>query len=315
MGFYIAGGILAFLLISVFILLIYCYRRIFYAKPRIPLKDGEYDVVTGGEYDKHYDQFVKWIDLARNTPHEDVSITSFDGLTLRGKYYEHKKGAPIEIMFNGYRGNAERDMSGGIARCFALERNCLVVNQRSCGDSDGNCSSFGINESKDCLKWIDFAIEKFGKDVKLIITGISLGGTTVLITAGKPLPKNVMYTLADCPFTSAKDIISKVIADMKLPPKFLYPFIKLSAKLFGKFNLDEDSPIKAVQHATVPIIILHGDKDDYVPYDMGKQLFEKCSSKKAFFTAKGAVHGLAFPEDQEGYLEAIRDFEKRLGLR
>ena len=296
-------------------MVIYCYRHIFYAKPRTKLKADEYDVVTGGEYDKHYDQFITWAKQSRELPHEEVKIKSFDGLTLRGKYYESKKGAPIEIMFNGYRGNAERDMSGGIARCFALERNCLVVNQRSCGESDGDCASFGINESKDCLKWIDFAIEKFGQDVKLIITGISMGGTTVLITAGKTLPKNVVYALADCPFTSAKDIISKVIKDMGLPPKLIYPFVKLSAKLFGKFDLAEDSPIMAVKHATIPIIILHGDKDEYVPYEMGKKLFDECSSEKAFFTSVGAVHGLAFPENQEGYLQAIRDFEKRLGLR
>ena len=315
MALYIVGGVLAFLLVAVCILVIYCYRHIFYAKPRTKLKADEYDVVTGGEYDKHYNQFITWAKFSRETKHEDVKITSFDGLTLRGKYYECKKGAPIEIMFNGYRGNAERDMSGGVARCFALERNALVVNQRSCGESDGNCASFGINESKDCLKWIDFAIDKFGSDVKLIITGISMGGTTVLITAGKTLPKNVLYALADCPFTSARDIISKVIKDMGLPPKLLYPFVKLSAKLFGKFNLDEDSPIESVTHATVPIIILHGDKDEFVPYEMGKQLFEKCSSEKAFFTSKGAVHGLAFPEDQEGYLQAIRDFEKQLNIR
>ena len=142
-----------------------------------------------------------------------------------------------------------------------------------------------------------------------------MGGTTVLIAAGKKLPENVLYALADCPFTSAKDIISKVIKDMGLPPKLLYPFVKLSAKLFGKFNLDEDSPIESVTHATVPIIILHGDKDEFVPYEMGKQLFEKCSSEKAFFTSKGAVHGLAFPEDKEGYLQAIRDFEKQLNIR
>ncbi|MBQ7373259.1 MAG: prolyl oligopeptidase family serine peptidase [Clostridia bacterium] len=312
MIFYILGGIVAFLLIAITILLVYCYMHVFYSKPRKPLKADEYDIVTGGEYDKHYDQLLTWAKQTRETPHEDVEIKSFDGLTLRGKYYEYKKGAPVEIMFNGYRGNAERDMAGGVERCFLLKRNALVVNQRSCGASDGKTATFGINESKDCLKWIDFAIHKFGKDVKLIITGISMGGTTVLITAGQKLPQNVWYALADCPFTSAKDIISKVIKDMGLPPKLLYPFIKLSAKLFGKFNLDEDSPIEAVKRATIPVIILHGDKDDYVPYEMGKNLYETCASKKAFFCSKGAVHGLAFPENKEDYIKAIQDFESSL---
>ena len=298
----------------IFLLLIYCYRRIFYAKKRVPLAENEYDVPTGGPYDEYYDRLIAWAKLARETPHEDVSVTSFDGLTLRGKYYEYEKGAPIEIMFNGYRGNAERDMSGGIERCFALKRSALVVNQRSCGPSDGNCASFGINESKDCLTWIDYAINRFGKDCKLIITGISMGGTTVLITAGEKLPPNVKYALADCPFTSAKEIISKVITEMKLPPKVFYPFIKLSAKIFGGFKLDENSPINSVKHATVPVIILHGDNDAFVPLEMGERLYNECSAKKALFISKGADHGLAFPADKEGYIKAIRDFEQEIGF-
>ncbi len=315
MVFYIISGILGFLILSILGLLIYCYFHVFYSKKRVPLGENEYDIPSGAEYERHREQMIAWVKLSRTLPHENVSITSFDGLTLRGKYYECKKGAPIEIMFNGYRGNAERDMSGGIDRCFALNRNALVVNQRSCGASDGKTATFGINESKDCLKWIDFAIEKFGKDCKLILTGISMGATTVLITAGENLPPNVKYVLADCPFTSAKDIICKVIKDMKLPQKVFYPFIKLSAKIFGRFNLDEKSALEQVKKATVPIIILHGDKDEFVPYQMGVDLYNATISKKAFFTSHGADHGLAFPENKEEYLNAIRDFEKQLGIR
>ena len=164
MIFWILGGILAFLVLALFAILIYCFIRVFYyVKPK-QLGENEYDVPTGGVFDKHHDQLIAWAKASRELPHEDVCITSFDDLTLRGKYYECNKNAPIEIMFNGYRGNAERDMSGGIERCFKLKRNALVVNQRGCGNSEGKFHSFGINEKKDCLKWVDFCIEKFGKE-------------------------------------------------------------------------------------------------------------------------------------------------------
>ena len=312
MIFWILGGVLAFLLLALFAILLYCFKRVFYYEKRKPLGENEYDVPTGGAFDKHNNQLIAWAKASRELPHESVEITSYDGLKLRGKYYECKKGAPIEIMLNGYRGNAERDMSGGIERCFKLKRNALLVNQRGCGNSEGKVHSFGINEKKDALKWIDFCIEKFGKDCQLILTGISMGGATVLLASRENLPKNVKYVLADCPFSSAKDVICKVIEEMKLPSKLFYPFVKLSARIIGRFNLEEDTALNAVSHATLPIILFHGDEDTIVPCDMAYKLYDSCQTKKSLYVVKGCDHGLAYPEDKEGYLNAIKEFEKQI---
>jgi alpha/beta superfamily hydrolase len=314
MIFWIIGGFIAFLFLIFTATLFYCFKRVFYYQKSKPLAKNQYDVQTGGAYDKHNNQLIAWAKASRELPHEDVSITSFDGLTLRGKYYECQKGAPIEIMLNGYRGNAERDMSGGIERCFKLNRNALLVNQRGCGNSEGKVHSFGINEKKDCLKWIDFCIEKFGKDCQLILTGISMGGATVLLASRENLPKNVKYVLADCPFSSAKDVICKVIEEMKLPSKLFYPFVKLSARIIGRFNLEEDTALNAVSHATLPIILFHGDEDTIVPCEMAYKLYDSCQTKKSLYVVKGCDHGLAYPEDKEGYLNAIKDFEKNINF-
>ena len=66
-----------------------CYRMAFYAKPRV--RTEEYSYPEGEAYVPHYPQMLAWMKETRATPHEDVEITSFDGLTLRGKYYEYKK--------------------------------------------------------------------------------------------------------------------------------------------------------------------------------------------------------------------------------
>ena len=238
-----------------------------------------------------------------------MSITSFDGLTLRGKYYEYEKGAPIELLMHGYRGSMERDMSGGVVRCFKQGRSALCVDHRASGISDGKVITFGVNESRDCVEWVNFIINNIDKDAKIILTGISMGAATVMITAGKELPKNVVAVLADCGYTSAKEIIMNTMRDMKLPPKLLYPFAVLGGKLYGKFDIDETSPIEMMKKCRLPVIFIHGDADDFVPYDMSVRNYEACSSEnKKLVTIEGAGHGVCFPVDQEKYLAALSEF-------
>ena len=300
----IAAAVLALI---VLVIAYICYRMAFY-NPRQAVDPERIDIPEGEVYEPFREQMESWVRWTRSLPQEALEITSFDGLKLRAKFYEYAPGAPIELMFHGYRGNAERDLSGGVYRCFSLGRSALIVDQRSCGGSEGDTITFGIKEYRDCLRWLAFAIEKFGPDCKIILTGISMGASTVLMAAGRELPKNVIGVLADCGFTSAKDIIQVVIRTMKLPPRLSYPFVRLGARVFGGFDPDEASAIEAVKKITVPVFFTHGEADDFVPCDMSKQLWAACRSEKKLHLVPGAGHGLAFPVDQEDYLRVLGDF-------
>ncbi len=311
---WVLGCILALVLL-VFLVALICYFRVFYSKSRKPLPQGEYDIPPLEVYKPHREQIIDWIKCARSMPHLDVEIQSHDGLTLRGKYYECNPGGIVELLFHGYQGNGERDMSGGIARCFALGRNALIVDHRASGHSDGHTITFGILEKRDVRRWVDFAIAHFGEDVKLILTGISMGAATVMMVAGEELPKNVVAVLADCGFTSPEEIIKKVIRDMHLPANLLYPFVRLGARLFGGFNLNEDSPLSAMKRSKIPMIFIHGDADDYVPCEMSERLYAICTSEhKKFVAIKGAGHGLSYPTDKEGYVGALAEFQEECGF-
>ena len=293
---------------AVVLIALACYRKAFY-NPKPKHTDPErIDIPEGEIYEPFRQQMVDWVRWTRSLPCEKVEITSHDGLTLRGKFYEYAPGAPMELMFHGYRGNAERDLSGGVARCFALGRSVLMVDQRSCGESDGKTITFGIYEHLDCLRWVDFAVRHFGDDCKIILTGISMGASTVLMAAGKPLPKNVIGVLADCGFTSAREIMTQVIRQMCLPPKLAYPFVKLGARLYGGFDLDQFSALEAARNIQVPVILFHGEADDFVPCRLSQALYDACTSRKKLVTVPGAGHGLAFPVDEKAYLDALGEF-------
>ena len=310
----IVGIVVAALLLLILAVSYYCYRRVFYSPARKPLAADEYEIPPGEIYEPFREQMVAWMKDTRAMPCERVSITSFDGLTLRGRYYEYAKDAPLEILFHGYQGNSERDLCGGVQRCFSLGRSALLVDQRGGGESDGNIISFGINERKDCLKWVEFAIEKFGENVKIMLGGVSMGGATVMMAAGEDLPKNVVCALGDCPYSSAKEIIQKIVKEMRLPPKLVYPFIKLGARLFGHFNLEETSPVKAMETCKIPVLLLHGDEDAFVPLAMSRQIYEACNTPKRLVVVKGAGHGLAYPQDKAGYVAALKEFEKECNM-
>ncbi len=287
-----------------------CFRMTFYTKNKQYEKTDNIYLPDDEIFNEFRDLIIQDIKEVRCMPHQEFSIKSFDGLTLYGRYYECIKGAPIEIMFHGYRGDSERDLSSGVKRAFKCNRNVLIVDQRASGKSEGHIISFGINERRDCLSWLNFVIEHFGSDVKVILTGISMGAATVLLVSNEDLPKNVIGILADCGYNSAKDIIQKVIKDMKLPPKVFYPFIKLSAKLFGHFNLEESTPYEAVQNAKVPIIFIHGDNDTFVPCHMSQKLYDACTSYKKLVTIKNAKHGTSYLKDPDTYITELNNFFK-----
>lgn len=294
------------LIILVILVSYVCYRMAFYVK-RVPISD---EIVTpsGEIYDPFRDDMIRWIEEARKMNTKDFYITADDGLKLHGRFYEYAPGAPIELMFHGYRGSAERDLSGGVQRCFLLGRSAFLVDQRCSNESDGHVISFGINEHMDCLRWIDFLIEHFGSDVKIILTGISMGASTVMMAAGKKLPANVIGVLADCGFNSAKDIMYSVIRDMGLPPAVSYPFVKLGASIFGHFDLESYSALEAMKTCSVPVIFFHGEADDFVPCWMSRACYEACSAKKELVLVPGAGHGLSYPVAPERYLSAVREF-------
>ena len=293
-----------------------CFLKVFYSPKRKPLGPDEYAIPDGEIYEVYRKDMIEWTKQIRAMENEDMEIKSYDGLTLRGKYYELEQGAPVEILFHGYKGNAERDLCGAVERAFKVGRNALVVDHRAAGRSDGHVISFGVNERRDCLAWIDHVIKRFGDDVKIVITGISMGAATVMMASGEKLPGNVISVLADCGYTSPKEIICKVVEDMKLPPRLLYPFIKLGARIFGRFDLEEASPIEAMRKCTLPIVFVHGDGDDFVPYEMSVRLCEACASeKKVLITVPEAGHGLAYPKDREGYVNQLNKIYDEWNIR
>ena len=131
---------------------------------------------------------------------------------------------------------------------------------------------------------------------------------TVLMASGLPLPANVKGIVADCPYTSPKEIIMKVCRDMKLPARPLWPLVWLAARLFARFDPNAADAARAVTRTPVPVLLIHGEDDRFVPAYMSEPMAAANPARVTRATFPGTGHGLSYLEDTPRYQKLTRDF-------
>ncbi|MBE6673989.1 MAG: alpha/beta fold hydrolase [Ruminococcaceae bacterium] len=286
---------------------VFAYLNAFYAKgskKKIKAYFEENEALS-----KAQSEMNRLISLVDATPFEEVYIKAYDGVKLYAKYYHIKDGAPIQIMMHGYKGIAKRDMCGGHYLAKKMGHNILLIDQRGCGNSGGKTVTFGVKERKDALSWVNYLTQRFGA-VPIFLVGVSMGGATALMATDMDLPKNVVGAIADCPFSSPKAIIKKVCVDRGMPER-IYTFVPLSAFLFGHFNPNKEGAVKSVKNAKIPYIILHGEKDGFVPFSMAQEIYDAGIGEKYLYSFKDADHGTSYMSDAEKYEAAVCKFVEK----
>lgn len=297
MVYVILGIVLLFFILALFIGAYVVYFIAFARNDKRLAKDEE---LPDTEFYKPYsEKVVENIRKFKEKKYEEVRVTSYDGLELYGRYYHHKDGAPVIIFFHGYRSSAVRDGSGIYTLGQGREVNILLATQRSHSDSEGKAITFGIRERKDCLTWVDYVVERFGKDVKIVLWGVSMGAATVLTAADLDLPDNVKGITGDCGYSSPREIIRSVIKQMKFPVGPAYFLAKVGAKIYGGFDIEETSAMEALKKAKVPIFLIHGKADDFVPCTMSHTNYEACVSDKELLEIDDAGHAMSYYVDME----------------
>lgn len=283
----------------------YAYRIAFYNPPSDPDKAPNMD---GSVYEPYRQEITRLYRQIRDRECETVSIYSDDGLKLFGRYYHVRDGAPLDICFHGYRSRSFTDFAGGSEMSFEMGHNLLLVDQRAHGRSEGRTISFGIKERWDVLSWVDYATERFGADTRILLYGVSMGAATVLMASGLDLPGNVKGIIADCPYSVPMDIILHVGRTNPLPQWLIRPFVQIGAKVYGGFHLLETDAIRAVKDAQVPILILHGEADHFVPPHMSQQAALANPARVTRVTFPGADHALSYLSDTPRYRQVAVEF-------
>lgn len=252
-------------------------------------------------YAKYYDCMKDAEQWLQDHNQKDVYITSDDGLKLRARWIENKNPVGTILFAHGYRSTPLLDF--GVAYPFYYEMgfNILIPDQRSHGKSQGRFITFGVKECKDFLCWINYHNEQLGK-YPILLSGLSMGASTVMYLADEDLPKNVGGIIADCGFTSPKDILGCVFKSVThLPAGIAIWATNLFARLIAGFSLNQKDSRKSLSKNKLPILMVHGKDDDFVPCWMTEEGYAVCAGDKQLLLVDGAGHGVSFLEDPEAY--------------
>lgn len=287
----------------------FAYKVTFYGDPEKRHADPYRHVKNDGSFESEFSK--RLIDEMIARPYENVYITSHDGLRLRGRLYMQNENAPFVLGMHGYRSTPMLDFSGGAALMLRLGFNVLLPDERASGESEGKAISFGYNESVDTLGWISYIRSRWGEDRETVLIGVSLGASTVVMAAGRGLPANVKGVIADCPYSSTKRIVMKVMRDKHVPARFVYPLLRAWARIFGGFDPSKAEVVDFAREVKVPLVLIHGESDGFVPTDMSRELNGVMPTSE-LHTFKNATHAMSYLKDVERYEKIIKEFLKRV---
>ena len=240
---------------------------------------------------------------------EEVSITGGDGLLLRGLFVPNPEAKGTLLLFHGWRSTWKTDFIIAFPFYYSLGLNLLAVDQRAQNGSQGKYITYGVRECDDLALWVQWAAGRLGKEHPLFLGGLSMGASTVLMAADLPFEANVRGIVADCGFTSPYDIIRCVAArgtdrPLKLPMALLNVF----TRLFAGFGLRERSTVESLRRTKLPVLLIHGLADDFVPAEMSRENYKACAGEKELVLVEGAGHGMSYVVEPDRVRERIAAF-------
>lgn len=259
-------------------------------------------------YGKYYPNILasdKWL---KDHNAQDIYLVSHDGLKLHAFWISKENAKGTIILAHGYRSTPLVDFSGAFASYYSKGLNVMVINQRAHGESEGKYITFGVKESEDLKQWINYHNAHFGNQ-EIILSGMSMGASTVLYLADQELPSNVKGIIADCGYSSPKAIISKVFREaVHLPAWTCIWAADLFARIVAGFSFSQKDTLRSLAASKLPVLMVHGKADDFVPCTMSEEGYRVCTSSKKLLLVEGAGHGVSYVVDKQTYSQYINDF-------
>ena len=297
--------VIAILIVFLFAVTYYFFNTVFNRdkwQPLSPSKDSTYDDAS--------EEGRLW--LLANRKSEEVSITSFDGLKLKGLFISGSHTDRTIVCVHGYQMTGFSDFGMKTRFLCSVGYNILLLDNRAHGMSEGRYTGFSILDSKDIVCWCRYLVSDL-KQTQIVLYGISMGGAAVLNAAGNSdLPEEVKGIVSDCAFADAfREIAHQIKRAYRLPAfpvVYLYDFW---LRVFAKYSLRDMRPRDSIRNYQGSLLIIHGDKDRLVPVENAHEIYENASCSKDLLIVHEASHGRSYLVDKESYEERFKELLDR----
>ncbi len=243
---------------------------------------------------------------------KDTTIVGYRDFKIHACYVPAKDPADAQgtaIVVHGYSDNHIVFLY--LVRMYRDEfnYNVLFPDLQYHGYSEGDHIQMGWYDRLDIEKWIPVAHEIFQDDF-MVLHGVSMGAATVMMTSGDPLPDYVRAFVEDCGYAS---VVKQFNHNRRqsfwfIPTDVLQSASLVTRKKYG-WGFWEASSVKQLAKCDRPMLFIHGDADDFVPFSHLQLNYDaKTHGYKEMWVAPGAVHANSYAKYPEEYTRRVRDF-------
>lgn len=268
--------------------------------PEATIEKGIRHIEKGGGNGEAIRAGREWM-LLQNVEHH--YIKSRDGLKLHGIHIPHedKSSKRVAILVHGYQGAPSYDFSAAARFYYNSGFSLFLPDQRTHGESEGEYITFGSFERYDIVDWCKYVDNYTGNTCEFILSGVSMGATTVLLAAAEPDMINLNYITADCGFTDPQRIFTDVFRQWYHLPSFpILNIARIICRSSAGFDFNEFSTIDAVKKLRAPVTFIHGEADTFVVPQNSVDNYEACTGQKNIIIVPGATHGISYIVDPAG---------------
>jgi len=247
-------------------------------------------------------------DFKERVTEQKVCVISKDHLKLSGAFFEQTGSHLWAILIHGYR-SSHHSMIHYAQRYYDAGYQVLTPDLRACGESEGKFLGMGWPDREDMREWISWILQK-DSQAKIVLHGVSMGAATVMMTSGEDTPDAVRAFVEDCGYTGVWDMFaSELKLRFHLPQFPLLPIASGMNKIRVGYSFREASSLEQIKGCHKPMLFIHGDKDDFVPFEMLDILYEnKPGMNKQKIPVRGAGHGEAYKVLGDRYWEMVFGF-------
>lgn len=223
--------------------------------------------------------------------YEDVYLTTSDGTRIHGWHIPGRSDVTV-LWFHGNSGNISHRLDNILLLHERLGVGVLIIDYRGYGLSEGKPSEKGLYlDAEAALEYLRSDLG-LNPEREVVLLGRSLGAGVAVEMATRHRVRGVML---ESGFTSIREMAES--SGSKLP----------IALVLLVFEARYDS-ISKMGRVESPVMVLHGDRDDTVPYWMAEKLYAAANDPRTLYPIRGASHNDTVYVGGEGYLEALGEF-------